>query len=51
MFQPTNVNPVFVAVAESAIVTVAPGTACVTAGAVDVPVFPSKVTEYVAVLH
>ena len=26
VFQPTNLNPVFVAVAESAIVTLAPGT-------------------------
>ena len=51
VFQPTNLNPVFVAVAESATVTVAPGTDCVTDGAVDVPVFPSKVTVNVVELH
>ena len=44
VFQPRNLNPVLVAVAESAIVTVAPGTVCVTAAAVVAPLLPLKVT-------
>jgi hypothetical protein len=46
-----KVNPVLVAVAESAIVTFAPGTVCVTAAAVVVPLLPLKVTVKVAELH
>ena len=51
VFQPVNVKPVLVAVAESATVTVAPGTDCVTDGAVEVPELPSKVTVNGVELH
>ena len=51
MFHPVNVKPVLVAVAESATVTVAPGTDCVTDGAVDVPELPSKVKVNGVELH
>ena len=44
VFQPVKVNPVLVAVVEEAIVTVAPGTDCVTAAAVVAPPLPLKVT-------